>query len=195
MLAGTARKVAKSTRLCSYTPPLPQKRDYHTAIFWQFVCEIWSKFCYLHFTTWKCSDSSRLQILFWYAEFWMSRFDGIVSLSLQGRGCDPFIHLFSPHPSSVLLLADQAAPVGRLSAFMAGWEESEEARRPSLSSTMSHVREIIECFRGRHRGESNFLLHFGAPTPGFFLAKCSAEKTKYIDVSQPPHQGDELKRR
>ena len=35
---------------------------------------------------------------------------------------------------------------------------------------------------------------FGAPTPGLFLAKYSAEKTKYIDVSQPPHQGDELKR-
>ena len=28
-----------------------------------------------------------------------------------------------------------------------------------------------------------------------FLAKYSAEKTKSIDVSQPPHQGDELRRR
>ena len=38
-------------------------------------------------------------------------------------------------------------------------------------------------------------LSFGAPTPGLLLAKYSAEKTKYVDVSQPPHQGDELKRR
>ena len=33
-----------------------------------------------------------------------------------------------------------------------------------------------------------------APTPGLFLAKYSAEKTKYVDVSQPPRQGDELNR-
>ena len=36
---------------------------------------------------------------------------------------------------------------------------------------------------------------FGAPTRGLLLAKYSAEKTKYIDMSQPPHQGDELRRR
>ena len=38
---------------------------------------------------------------------------------------------------------------------------------------------------------------FGAPTPGLFssFAKHSAEKTKYIDASQPPHQDDELKGR
>ena len=36
---------------------------------------------------------------------------------------------------------------------------------------------------------------FGAPTPVLLLAKYSAEKTKYVDASQPPHQGDELKRR
>ena len=35
----------------------------------------------------------------------------------------------------------------------------------------------------------------GAPTPGLFLAKYSAEKTKYLVVSQPPHQGEEPKRR
>ena len=35
---------------------------------------------------------------------------------------------------------------------------------------------------------------FGAPTCGLSLAKNSAEKTKYIDVFQPPHQCDELKR-
>ena len=36
------------------------------------------------------------------------------------------------------------------------------------------------------------IVYFGAPTHGHILAKHSAEKTKYIDVSQPPHQGDEL---
>ena len=36
---------------------------------------------------------------------------------------------------------------------------------------------------------------FSAPTPGVFFVKYSAKKAKYIDVSQPPHQGDELKRR
>ena len=36
---------------------------------------------------------------------------------------------------------------------------------------------------------------FGAPTSGLFFAKNSAEKTKYIDVSQSLYQGDELKRR
>ena len=35
---------------------------------------------------------------------------------------------------------------------------------------------------------------FGASIPGLLLAKCSVEKTKHIDMSQPPHQGDELKR-
>ena len=35
---------------------------------------------------------------------------------------------------------------------------------------------------------------FGAPSPGLFLAKYSAGKANYIDVSQPPHQGDELNR-
>ena len=28
---------------------------------------------------------------------------------------------------------------------------------------------------------------------GFFVAKFSAEKTEYIDVSQPPHQGKDAK--
>ena len=36
---------------------------------------------------------------------------------------------------------------------------------------------------------------FGAPTLGLSLAKYSAKKTKYIDVSQPPHQGDKQKKR
>ena len=44
---------------------------------------------------------------------------------------------------------------------------------------------------GRYRNGQGWaketIHHFGAPTPGLFLAKCSAEKTKYIDVSQPPH--------
>ena len=45
-------------------------------------------------------------------------------------------------------------------------------------------------------GKSHFsYMKFGVPTPWLSLAKYSAEKTKYIDVSQPPHQGDELKRR
>ena len=34
---------------------------------------------------------------------------------------------------------------------------------------------------------------FGAPTPRLFVAKYSAEKSKDINLSQPPHQGDELK--
>ena len=37
------------------------------------------------------------------------------------------------------------------------------------------------------------MVRLGAPTPALSLAKCSAEKTKCIDLSQPPHQGDELK--
>ena len=35
----------------------------------------------------------------------------------------------------------------------------------------------------------------GCANPGLFLAKYLAEKTKCIDVSQPPHQVDEPKRR
>ena len=45
------------------------------------------------------------------------------------------------------------------------------------------------------RAFSSLILLLASPAPGPFLAKNSAEKTKYIDVSQPPHQGDELNRR
>ena len=56
------------------------------------------------------------------------------------------------------------------------------------------VREILEVFKGFPGFFEEKKTKFGAPTPGLLLAKYSAEKTKYIDVSQPPHQGDELKR-
>ena len=36
-----------------------------------------------------------------------------------------------------------------------------------------------------------YVTFFGAPRPEFFLAKCSAEKVKCINISQPPNQGDE----
>ena len=70
-------------------------------------------------------------------------------------------------------------------------------REEEGTSKKEKSKEILKARKGGSGKSFSKLFNnfFGAPTPGLCLAKNSAEKTKYVDVSQPPHQGDELKRR
>ena len=64
-------------------------------------------------------------------------------------------------------------------------------------SSRKRRHSVIEDFGKEFYKKGNSLkrFEFWCANPWAFSAKYSAEKTKYIDVSQPPHLGDELNRR
>ena len=65
---------------------------------------------------------------------------------------------------------------------------------PELRFGYLPLRNFSKPFWEKLRNFLKSLGWSGAPTRGLFLAKYSAETTKYIDVSQPPHQGEDAKR-